>query len=196
MTEPPRVPSAAVSAPYAEPPRRGFFVKFLAGLIGTVVGLVPLAAGLAFFFDPLLRKKSAAGGDAGADDDFIRVATLDALPDDGTPQSFAVLKDRRDAWNFFRQQPVGSVFLRKMPNRQVLAFNVVCPHLGCAVDYRPAKRDFFCPCHTSAFDLDGKKTNAIPPRGMDALEVKVDDDGGIRVRFENYQGGTPEKIPV
>lgn len=195
MTETPRSPTSSASESHADPPRRGFFVKFLAGAIGAVVGIVPLAAGLAFFLDPLLRKKSAAGS-AGPDDDFILVATLDALPDDGTPQSFTVRKDRRDAWNFFRQQPVGSVYLRKMPNGQVLAFNVVCPHLGCAVDYRPTKRDYFCPCHTSAFDLDGNKTNAIPPRGMDALDVKVDDDGGIRVKFENFQGGTSEKIPV
>ena len=42
-----------------EPPRRNFLVEFWTVLIGSIVGIFPLLAGLAVLFDPL--RKSAAG---------------------------------------------------------------------------------------------------------------------------------------
>src|SRR6266446_5257110 len=85
--------------------RRNFFKEIFAGLIGIVVGLVPVGAGLAVFLDPLRRKASASGA--------IRVATLDALPEDGMPRKFPVLATRVDAWNKFSQSPIGAVYLRR-----------------------------------------------------------------------------------
>ena len=42
------------------PPRRGFLKRFSAGVIGAVVGIVPLLSGIAVLFDPL-RRKAAQG---------------------------------------------------------------------------------------------------------------------------------------
>jgi menaquinol-cytochrome c reductase iron-sulfur subunit len=71
------------------------------------------------------------------------------------------------------------------------------------VNYRRAENDFFCPCHTSAFALDGKKSNEVPPRDMDALEVAMrtggkDDPAGseIWVKFQNFRRATSERIPI
>src|SRR5206468_1587217 len=86
-------------------PRREFVKKFVAGLISTVMGLVPVGAGLAVFLDPLRRKSSSNGA--------IRVASLDSLPADGIPRVFPVLATRVDAWNKFKQAMVGSVYLRR-----------------------------------------------------------------------------------
>ncbi len=202
MTENDRSPSTA------EPslPRRKWLTAAAAGVLSAVVGIVPLIPGVGFFLDPLIRRKQGQSGGAGGRKDadgFIRVPiTVSALPEDGTPQQFTVLDDKTDAWNRFVDVPIGSIWLRRV-GESVIAFNTTCPHLGCGVGFRPAQRDFFCPCHTSAFDLDGHKINEVPPRDMDALEVRRKSNGVVQpdgeevwVRYVNYRAATSEKIPV
>ena len=187
-----------------EAPRRSFLMRFTTGLLAAVLGLLPMLFGLLFFLDPLLRRRRAgsAAGEGQSQRDaegFIKLdAKVDALPDDGTPMSFKVVDDKVDAWNKFTNVEVGTVWLRKKPDGSVIAFNTICPHLGCAVDYRSGKRDFFCPCHTSAFNLDGVKQNQIPPRGMDQLltKTKVETGDAIWVKYENFLAGRKEKVPV
>lgn len=181
-----------------ESQRRDFMVSLLAGTLGVAVGLIPAVTGVLFLLHPLVRKGQ---GEEGADDGFVKLSTtLDGLPADGTPQLDKVLSDKVDAWNKFLDQPVGAVYLRRLPEStdggpQVVAFNTRCPHLGCAVEYRSGEQDFFCPCHTSAFELDGTKKNVIPPRNLDSLEVKIEGNE-IWVKFQNFRATTAEKIPV
>jgi len=189
-------PTAASSQ---DAPRRNFFSQILALFIGGLILAVPVVSGLAFFFDPLFRRnrRASGGSDAGRDaDGFLRVASMASLPDNGRPQIFTVYDDLVDAWNKFANQPIGRVFLRKLPDGSVTAFNVRCPHLGCAVDFRASHNDYFCPCHMSAFNLDGRKENEIPPRGMDALDVTVKNGTEVWVRYQVFKAGTPDKIAV
>lgn len=173
-----------------EEPRRNFLVEFAAATLGGLVGLVPAAFGTLFFLDPLFRKKSGGSGDG-----FIELPVLmSALPEDGTPQKVTVHADIVNVWNKSPNQPVGSVWLRRIQD-QVIAFNTICPHLGCAVEHRQAEADFFCPCHLSAFSLEGERTNSIPPRGMDTLEVELR-EGRVWVKYIEYRGATSEKVPV
>jgi menaquinol-cytochrome c reductase iron-sulfur subunit len=185
-------------APPAGSPRRNFIAKALAFLTGGALVTLPTAAGLAFFLDPLLRKRDTSGGGVGRRDaeGFLPVTPLAAIPADGRPQIFTVYDDAVDAWNKFANQPVGRVFLRRLPDGSVTAFNMRCPHLGCAVDYRPAQNDYLCPCHMSAFALDGQKKNEIPPRDLDSLDVKVKDKSEVWVRYEVFKAGTPDRIVV
>jgi menaquinol-cytochrome c reductase iron-sulfur subunit len=170
--------------------RRGFIKRLLAGAIGAVLGLVPAAASLKFFLDPLRRKSSV--GEA------VRVASLDALPADGVPRKFPVIADREDAWNKFANVPVGAVYLRRTPEGQLAAFNVVCPHAGCFVDFKPESGNFLCPCHDSLFTVDGKVANPASPaaRPLDSLEIELRNEKEIWVRFQNYEAGKAQKIPV
>jgi menaquinol-cytochrome c reductase iron-sulfur subunit len=195
-TSPAKADRSIVEAPAAEGPRRSFLAKLLAVLTGGAIVTVPAAAGVAFFLDPLLRKRgSSRGGDGRRDaEGFLQVTALAAIPADGRPQIFTVYDYTVDAWNRF-DQPVGRVFLRKLPDGSVTAFNVRCPHLGCAVDYRPSQNDYLCPCHMSAFDLEGHKKNEIPPRNLDSLEVKVK-NAEVWVRYEVFKAGTSDRIVV
>jgi len=182
------VPDVPDAAPPSEPPRRNFMVQAFAAGLGALVGLIPASIGGLFFLNPLIRRTGGAG-------DFLPLGVApDGLPDDGTPQRVTVRADIVNVWNKSPNQPVGSVWLRKIEG-QVIAFNTICPHLGCAVDHRPAEGDFYCPCHTSAFQLDGERKNDIPPRGMDALEVEVR-DGEVWVKYQEFRGATSEKVPV
>ena len=172
-------------------PRRNFAVEAAAVVIGAVVVLVPFVTGLFFFFDPL-RKRGGSGGGEG----FIKLAMLEALPEDGQPVNVQVRADRVDAWSNSPNEPVGAVFLRRTA-QGVVAFNVTCPHLGCSVDYKPAEKSFACPCHDSNFSVDGERTNKIPPRGLDALEVDPEKlkSGEVWVKFQNFRTGEAHKIP-
>lgn len=195
----PRPSDEPGSASSREASRRNFFIEILSFCIGGLILAVPLASGLALFFQPLFRRsrRSSGGQDARRDaEGFLRVASLASLPENGRPQIFTVYDDLVDAWNKFSDQPVGRVFLRKLPDGSVTAFNVRCPHLGCAVDYRASRNDYYCPCHMSAFSLDGQKENEIPPRGMDALAVKVKNGTEVWVRYQVFKAGTPQKIAV
>lgn len=204
-------PPAGFPPPATETPRRSLLVHFLTAVISFIILAVPATVSGLFFLDPVLRKRKAASGDAthgalGKKDEngFIRLdVTRDALPQDGTPMSVTVKDDLVDAWNMFPDVPIGSIWLRRVGDGPILAFNSICPHLGCSVDYVRANNEFFCPCHTSSFDLNGDKTNDIPPRSMDALEVSMrtngrDDSNGqeIWVKFQNFQRATSEKIAI
>ena len=172
----------------SQPGRRDFLLKAAAVGIGAVTTLVPAGAGLVTLLDPL-RHKARAGT-------FLRVATLNALPEDGTPRQYPVVSERQDAWNKFPQVRVGAVYLRRTAAKEVQAINVVCPHAGCFVNYQPDQKQYLCPCHNSSFALDGaiKDRSSPSPRALDTLEVKVSDDGGVWVKFENYRAGTHEKV--
>jgi menaquinol-cytochrome c reductase iron-sulfur subunit len=162
-------------------------------LLGNLMALGLAVPGVAYLLDPLRRR---AGGDEG----FRPLARLDELKV-GVPKSFPVLAERQDAWVKYPREPVGSIWLIRQPEggqERVVAFTAECPHLGCAVNLAEDGKSFRCPCHTSAFDPEGRPTNDIPPRGMDRLDVELsgDDDPVIRVKFERFRTLTKERIPV
>ncbi len=180
-------PSAAQPAP--DDDRRGFFAKASAIAIGGLLVVCPFLAGLSVFADPLRRK--AGGGQ------FLRVARLDALAADGAPRRFPVIATRRDAWTKYPPSPIGAVFLRRINSAaQVEAFNVICPHLGCSVSFDAPRDIFQCPCHTSAFDVEGQVISGPSPRGLDTLECEIRGDGSdaeVWVKFENFYTGRTDK---
>jgi menaquinol-cytochrome c reductase iron-sulfur subunit len=167
--------------------RRGFLTKLLAISLGAFAYAVPVAAGVISFLNPW-RQKSQAGR-------FLRLASLETLPEDGTPRKFPVVMDRVDAWNRFPKEPVGAVFLRRVEGG-VRALHVVCPHAGCFVGYDAEKKHYLCPCHNGEFALDGTRLgdNSPSPRDLDALDVEIRDDTEVWVKYENYRTGIPQKV--
>jgi menaquinol-cytochrome c reductase iron-sulfur subunit len=168
--------------------RRGFLTKVLAMVCGGVAVVPPLAAGLWAFLDPLSRRSSAAK--------FLPVTDLSALPDDGVPRQFAVIADRVDAWTGFAAEPIGAVYLRREKGSDTVeALSATCPHAGCFVEMADANRCFRCPCHNSAFTLDGGIVHPSPsPRPMDTLECRVGKNGEIEVKFEKLRAGVADKV--
>ena len=197
---------AAKDCPAADPAgikRRGI----LAGILGGLVGAIPAVIASIFFLDPLIKKWfPKQPGEAAVSSGVVKDAegrirldvTLEALPQDGTPQSYTVFDDIVNVWNKFPNQPVGTIWLRRMQGATppVLAFSSICPHLGCAVEHRKGENDFFCPCHTSSFELNGSKKNDIPPRAMDKLEVTITDGNILWLDYKEYRGATSEQVEV
>ena len=175
-----------ISEPVQE--RRGF-IKFLCAFIGTLISVVPFGAGVWSYLNPLAKREDGAG------DGFIKVTTLDAIPVDGKPAKFSIVADKVDAWNRFSNVSIGAVYLR-LVDGVPKALHTVCPHLGCFVDYRPSDKDFFCPCHNSNFRLDGGIVDGVSPRDMDVLQIDIRNETEVWVKFQNFQPGHIDKVPV
>ena len=56
---------------------------------------------------------------------------------------------------------------------ELLAFNAVCPHLNCTVQYDPQANLIWCPCHSGRFDLTGKVISGPPPRALEKYTVNL-----------------------
>ena len=168
--------------------RRGFLTKVLALCCGGLATLPPLVAGLWVALDPLRRRGAAAA--------FLPVTELAAVPDDGLPRRFPVVTDRIDAWTGFAAEPIGAVYLRRLPGSgAVEALSATCPHAGCFVEIESQSRCFRCPCHNSRFELDGGIVAPSPsPRAMDGLECRVGANGAIAVKWQNFYTGVAEKV--
>jgi menaquinol-cytochrome c reductase iron-sulfur subunit len=158
--------------------------------LGGLAMVTPVAAGILVVLDPLGRN---------ADENaFVRVTTLGSVPEDGLPRKFVVVASRTDAWSRNAAGPIGAVYLRRAGEKAIQAFNVVCPHAGCFVDFIPSRQSYICPCHNSMFSLDGKISDprSPSPRGLDQLEVQIRNETEVWVKFENFLAGHDKKIPV
>lgn len=102
--------------------------------------------------------------------------------------------DKVDGWNKIPDVKLGSCWVVEQDGA-IKAFSTVCPHLGCAVDFDPEAGKFKCPCHRSAFGLDGAVEAGPSPRPLDALDVK-EEDGLVAIRLVRYRQGVAQKEPV
>ena len=124
--------------------RRSFIVRLAATVIGGIIALFPFVAGWGVITNPLRRSRNTTGDDEADPATFSRICPLDALTADGMPREFAVIADVTDAWTHAAAQRIGAVFLTrssKAPN-EVTAFTATCPHLGCAVEFDSAKKEY------------------------------------------------------
>lgn len=60
----------------------------------------------------------------------------------------------------------------------VKAFNAICTHVDCTVQYRAEKGDIFCTCHNGIYDLHGRNVSGPPPRPLEAYKVTLRGEPG------------------
>jgi menaquinol-cytochrome c reductase iron-sulfur subunit len=182
-TPPPASGSAPSPDPKPLPGRRGVTLAIVAGSCAVAAALVvPVTA---FVAGPASSK--GAGGR------WVRTLRLAELVEN-EPKRVAIVDDRRDAWTLERGVELGSVWLVTR-GEKITALSAVCPHLGCSVNVAPgaASTGFACPCHTSAFDRDGKRTSGPSPRDMDQLATRLE-DGFVVVDFRRFRIGVEDKV--
>ncbi len=178
--------------------RRTFFAAVMAIVAGAVATVTPVVVGIVSYLSPLFRSHKSPE---------VRIALLSQIPADGKPRYFPVSHDREDAWNRYPEQKIGAVYLVRNPGEQKpTAFTAKCPHAGCFVGYTEGDDEFKCPCHTSAFNLDGSRARGddeVAPRDMDRLPVTLkeigDDDAQVTevwVEFIDFQTGHAEQVPT
>jgi cytochrome b6-f complex iron-sulfur subunit len=76
--------------------------------------------------------------------------------------------------------PEGKFYLARLDDGGFLALHRKCTHLGCSVPWKADEQRFACPCHASAFDIQGDVVNAPAPRALDLFPLSIR-DGIVRV---------------
>jgi cytochrome b6-f complex iron-sulfur subunit len=54
---------------------------------------------------------------------------------------------------------------------ELQAYNAVCTHLQCTVQYKPDTAQIWCACHNGLYDLHGAVVSGPPPRPLERLTV-------------------------
>jgi Rieske Fe-S protein len=84
--------------------------------------------------------------------------------------------DAPGIYSDFRQQ--GFFIIRR--DQKLLVLSSICTHNGCKLNVAP-DQSFFCKCHGSIFDPDGKVEQGPAEDDLPVLPTKVDDRGHLLV---------------
>ncbi len=126
----------------------------------------------------------AAGGDIGPGSTPVGGPTDTPVPVAKPPAGGIVLAKIADidpgrAIEF--TEPVSGIpsYLVRASNGSFVAYNSICTHAGCQVNYRQTSKDFNCPCHDSSFQIsDGKPTKGPARRPLAMVAIRVDEASG------------------
>jgi Rieske Fe-S protein len=143
------------------PTRRSFYAALinLLGAAAAAVGAVPAA------FYLLLKPKSPGAGA------MVEIANLAEI-ETGVPQEVVYYRTRVDGWKATKEKT--TTWVVKNGPQSAVAFSPQCPHLGCIYHWEDEQGSFKCPCHASAFGLDGKVLAGPAPRPLDRYVSRVE----------------------
>jgi len=168
--EPQDRPATPPAAPDpAEVSRRGF-LKLGVGALGVIAALEVGGASVLFI------QSRAQGGRSGG---VILAGKVSSFPP-GSVTEF----------------PEAGFFLIRAHDGGFLAVHRRCPHLGCAVEWKPGYDLFSCPCHGANFDFYGNFQGPPVPRSLDTFTVLLEDDK-VRVdtsRLQMRERYSPEQL--
>jgi menaquinol-cytochrome c reductase iron-sulfur subunit len=164
---------------------RRYFLKVVAGCASAGLAGIALVPAVAFVSEPGQAQPKGEG-------DWTRLIRLDAL-EVGKPTRIAVVGAEIDAWVRAPDRRLGMVWLIRDDLTRIRAFSAVCPHLGCAIELDNTQ--FSCPCHDSAFSLNGERRTGPSPRGLDPLEVRIADEW-VSVKYVRFRQGIANRVAL
>lgn len=141
--------------------RRSFYLTAIYGLWGVITAALALPAAVYLLWPPRARKQG----------EWVEAGQVSQLQPEA-PDEVVFRRNVVDGWQVSSQKT--SAWLVKNRDGSVVAFAPQCTHLGCAYHWDDTKTRFVCPCHASAFDLEGKVLYGPAPRPLDRYEVKVE----------------------
>jgi menaquinol-cytochrome c reductase iron-sulfur subunit len=162
-------PVAVIAAPDpAELSRRRFFARLTITVGGVIAALVGLPV-IGFVLAPLVRPARPAWRQVGPLDSFAMGETVKVDFADPSPLPWSGITARTAAW------------LRRVGDREFIAFSINCRHLGCPVRWVDGAKLFMCPCHGGAYYEDGTVAAGPPPEPLARYVVRVI-DGQVEIQ--------------
>ncbi|MFN2188811.1 MAG: Rieske 2Fe-2S domain-containing protein [Candidatus Promineifilaceae bacterium] len=141
------------------------FLGIATGAIAAFIGAGMAVPAIAYILGPALKREET--------EEWIRLGSVSKV-ETGTPSLFKVQLERQTGWIVDTQE--ASFYVLTEDGRSYIAMSNICTHLGCRVRWIDEEDNFFCPCHNAVFDKDGQVVSGPPPRPLDRLEVKVEND--------------------
>ena len=147
--------------------------RALVVFVNTVGGLI--GAGLSAVLGAFALRPAARD-----DEQWVAAGTVDDLIPN-VPAARVVSRAAQDGW--YRQRSRSTVFVVWDGGQTLHALSGTCTHLGCQVRWDADSTRFRCPCHGGAFDAEGNVVEGPPPRPLDRVEVRLQDETRILVRL-------------
>src|SRR5258708_34033153 len=135
-------------------------MKFISAVISAIGAGWSVPPAIFRLLPPKARKEA----------DYVEAADLSRIPA-GTPEEVSFQRTRVDGWKVTSEK--ATAWVVKTADNQVTAFAPQCTHLGCAYHWDQPTHNFVCPCHTSAFSIDGKVLGVPAPRRLDQYMLKI-----------------------
>jgi menaquinol-cytochrome c reductase iron-sulfur subunit len=110
----------------------------------------------------------------------------------GVPVKVDFVESASDAW--VETRALRSVWVFTEDNETFTVFHGRCTHLGCAFSLDTEAQQFVCPCHQGKFEpKTGQVIAGPPPRPLDRLETRIDDDV-LYASYRNFRLGVAEQV--
>lgn len=143
--------------------RRVFHLAVVYAL-GAIIGLaMAIPTALYLLVPPKARSRSR----------WIDAGDISQL-EPGIPVELNFQENRLDGWRLLTEKK--TVWVVKENDKKVLAFGPQCTHLACAYHWEMQVGKFICPCHGSAFSIEGKVLNGPAARPLDRYMTKVENN--------------------
>ena len=167
---------------------RRAFLKICSVFLTSLIGIAYSIPLIRAFINPSLQKTviSSSG--------LVEVGDIRGCQVN-VPRKVAIKDSRRDAWTKVPLTVIGAVWVVREEDETFTAYSVICPHLGCGIDWDKDSGRFICPCHDSYFDIKGEVLSGPSPRRMDTLETDIK-EGKLFVRYQKMKLGVAKKIPA
>ena len=154
-----------------QPSRRRFYLAAIYGLWALMGAALAIPAAIYLLLPPKLTRR----------EEWIEVGDIGSLPLQ-QPEEMSFQRVRKDGWKLITEKT--TAWVTRVSDTEVVAYTPTCTHLGCAYHWDARNKYFLCPCHTSAFSLDGEVLTGPAPRALDRYVVKIDGSrifvGGVK----------------
>lgn len=80
-----------------------------------------------------------------------------------------------------------------LPNGRFVAYDAVCTHAGCQVDYDPTQHYLVCPCHGATYDPAHGAQVLVGPatQPLATLDVRIDGQGNAYAKASSQSNSSP-----
>ena len=135
---------------HLDPSKRSFLNKLWLGL--GVLAVVELIGVVLMYFRTIITRTEAEGSKR----------ILNAGPIEEFPINSVTA--------FIR----GKFYLCRLEDGGFIALSLRCTHLGCSIEWEEDKKRFICPCHSSAFAMNGDVQNPPAPKALDYYPIVIE----------------------
>jgi len=142
-----------------------------------ILFVVPVAAGMAVFTDPLAADRSP---------DWVSLGPLEALPADGVARRVPVRVSETDAWARQPECQTGTVFVMRSSGKDGIRAFKGTYHCGAQVEFDEMANQFVVPCWEGIrFTPDGRRLHSVREWGdLRGVRARVVDGELLALRAD------------